>query len=74
MLMRSVETHVGLTKKRLITVGEHYEDLSSLLKYEHCSHSDPALFESSSTPLQANKEALADALGNPMNMEQSFHV
>ncbi|RUM44712.1 MAG: hypothetical protein DSY80_04115, partial [Desulfocapsa sp.] len=57
----SVKVDPQLLFKRLILVGERQEDLPSLFKYELCTH-PPALFESASLPLQANKAVLADAL------------
>ena len=63
----TVDPH--LLFQRMITVGDRLEDLPSLFKYELCSH-PPALFESSSLPLQANKAVLADVLWKSMNKEQ----
>ena len=56
-----VKVDPQLIFQRLITVGERCDDLQSLFKYELCSH-QPALFESSTLQLQANKAALADVL------------
>ena len=55
--------------QRLVTVGDRWENLPSLFKYELCTH-PPALFESSSLPLQANKAVLADVLWKSMTVEQ----
>ena len=53
----------------LVAIGERGEDLSSLFKYELCSH-PLSLFGSVSLPLQANKAVLADALWKAVEEEQ----
>ncbi|XP_076040893.1 uncharacterized protein LOC143025304 [Oratosquilla oratoria] len=57
----SVVVDPQLVFQRLVIVGERCEDLSTLFKFKLCSH-PPALFDSSSLPLQANKAVLADVL------------
>ena len=59
--MTSVTVDPQLIFQRLVTVGQRSEDVSSLFKYELCTH-PPALFESAALPLQANKATLADVL------------
>ena len=46
-----------LTSQQLVLVGEHCGELSSLFKYELCSF-PPALFKSSSRPLQSKQARL----------------
>lgn len=65
----SVVVDPQLVFQRLVIVGERCEDLSTLFKFELCSH-PPALFDSSSLPLQANKAVLADVLWKSIDEEQ----
>ena len=65
----SVTVDPHLIFQRLVTVGQRSEDVSSLFKYELCTH-PPALFESAALPLQANKATLADVLWKSMKGEQ----
>ena len=46
----SVTVDPQLIFQRLVTVGQHSENVSSLFKYEPCTH-PPALFESAALPL-----------------------
>lgn len=61
----TVDPH--LLFQRMITVGDHSEDLPSLIKCDLCSHT-PALLESFS--LQTNNAVLTDILWKSMNKEQ----
>jgi hypothetical protein len=56
--------------QRLVSVGERREDdMASLFKYELCSH-PPALFESSSLPLEVTKSLLSDFVWNSIKDDQ----
>ena len=65
----SIVVDPQLMFQRLVIVGERCEDLSTLFKYELCSH-PPALFDSLSLPLKANKAVLADVLWKSLSKEQ----
>ncbi len=47
--------------QRLVTAGDHADELPYLFKFELYSYPS-ALFESSHIPFQANKSVLADAV------------
>ncbi len=68
----TVQVDPQLLFQRLVAVSrERVEgDLSSVFSYELCSY-PPALFESSSLPLQADKPALADTLWKMVTQEQT---
>ena len=60
----------------LVLVGQRCKELSSLFKYKLCSV-PPALSESSSLPLQANKPVSANAIWKSIHespLEQSEDV
>jgi hypothetical protein len=67
----TVQVDAQLLFQRLVFAAEdRYEDPQSLFKYELSSH-PPALFDSSGLPRQASKPALADAIWNIVQHDQT---